>query len=227
MKKHIALTVLAILGFVANSHAAVLVSITSNPTSGAQIFLSDGPPSIISDGSHVRIGTFVDGANNHVEPSATSTFTTLATSFREFAFLSSGHTAATGQNEGRINFTNIAGAPTGEPDSFFVGKKIYIWVYNQPSPGAGAAPAASDSLQQGVFSTSSLVFLDQATAVSFSLNNATRAYGRYDAPGTQASSNSTTDNAVTQLKLAAVPEPSTAALGLLAGLGLMIRRRRD
>jgi hypothetical protein len=31
----------------------------------------------------------------------------------------------------------------------------------------------------------------------------------------------------TVFDLAAVPEPSTAALGLLAGLGLMVRRRRD
>lgn len=225
MKKTI-LSLLSVFALSSAATAAVTVSVTSNPTSGAQIFLSGGG-TVIPDGSHVRIGTFVDAGNAFLEPSTTATFAQLEASFREFGTISSGHTAATGLNEGRINTTNIAGAATGEPDSFFVNKRIFLWVYNEPSPGAGVAPSSA-TVQQGVFATSAAVFLDQAVAVGVSLNNLTRAYGQYTGGGTAAATNSAVDNGVTALTLAApaaVPEPSAIALLGLIGLAGLRRKR--
>lgn len=222
MKKTI-LALLSVFALSSVANAAVTISVTSNPTSGAQVFLSGGS-TVIPDGSHVRIGTFVDAGNAFLEPSTTATFAQLEASFREFGTISSGHTAATGLNEGRINTTNIAGAATGEPDSFFVNKRIFLWIYNEPSPGAGVAPSSA-TVQQGVFATSSAVFLDQAVAVGVSLNNLTRAYGQYTG-GTAATTNSAVDNGVTALTLGApVPEPSSIALLGLIGLAGLRRKR--
>ena len=198
-----------------SANAAVTVSISTAPT-GAQFFLA-GNTTVVTDNNHFRIGTF------SVAPVANATFEVLAATFQEFAFTTTGSTSA--PNTGRTNKTNIPGAASGLPDSDFVGDKIYVWVYNQPSPNAAGAPAPSSTLQQGVFSTTvtTATFKDQATAVALSTANLDQAFGMYVGGSSAATSGAT--GQVARLTLAAIPEASSAALMLLA-LGAFTRRKR-
>lgn len=212
-------TLLALALSIATAQSAVLVSLTENPNSGPQFFLSDGV-TLVPDGSFVRIGTFSNG----FDPSSTGDFAALAAEFHDFGFTTVGTTNVA--NVGRIQRTNIGGDASGDPDSFFVSKDIYIWVYNQPGVGS-SAPAASASLQQGIFSSSvaSVKFADQANALSVSMTNLDEEYGAYN-PGTAALAEGSAGG-VSKFTLAGqIPEPSVFGLGVLTGLLVLVRRRR-
>ena len=193
--------------------AAVTITLTENPTTGAQFQTSAGSP--VLDGRLIRIGTFAS------DPLVGATFDTLSTAFSEFGTTTMGH--ASNVNSGRVNKASIAGStlvPVDIPDSFFVGKKIYIWVYN--------AATADTLADQGIFSTSdaTITFKDQGTAFSVSMTKMDQAFGTFT-PGTAATSTVVLNTAGGILKLgAAVPEPSSVFL--LFGLSTLafVRRRR-
>lgn len=216
MKKNLFIA-LASFAIASSSMGAVTITLSGNPNNGAQLFTAAGAAgSIVADGNLIRIGTFTS------QPAADSTFATLASSFHEFARTTTGRDSGAA-NIGRPNRANIAGSADAgtspDPDSFFVGKSIYIWVYN--------AAASSDSVAQGIFlSTSGLVFEDAASATSVSGTTFTVGIGT----GGQGWTPTTTElaaGAATRLNLSApVPEPSASLLaGLLVSLGLIRRRR--
>ena len=161
-----------------SSQAAVTINLSGNPTTGAQFTVGG---SVIPDGSTVRLGTFA------TEPAAGATFAELALSFMEFGQIAagSGTNNAAGANTGRIQRSNIAGGndeASPQPDSFFAGKPVYLWVYRG---------AASESVPQGVFG-SATIFKDQATAVSVSMGSFASAFGSW---GTGAGAASVTPGA--------------------------------
>ena len=203
------------------SQAVVLITLTENPTTGPVVKTSTLSP--VLDGRLVRIGTF------DLQPLANSTFAQLAATFHEFSTTQMGH--ATNPNTGRINKTNIAGTvgTTGllgsdDPDSFFVGKKIYIWIYN--------ANSVDSAVDQGVFgsATASDTFKDQPSAFSMSMTRFTLAFGTF-ADGVPLNTASSTAGAPSangpSLVLAGpVPEPGTSVFLLLGVLGMAFRRRK-
>jgi len=216
MKKYLATSILASLVLAANSFAAVSINLSGNPNSGPQFFTGAGSSTVIPDGSLIRIGTF-DAA-----PSAGAAFASYAGSFREFGRTTIGNATNVNPGTGRVNRLAILGgaAPDSpDEDASFVGKTIYIWVYN-------SASASSDpSVAQGVFATS-LTFADQATALSTSITGYINAFGTAGDGGPAASVEKNANNLATRFNLAAVPEPTvTMSLGLLGALGLMRRRR--
>lgn len=210
MKKTL-LLLAAALFFSQASQAAVIISVTSG-TSSPVFRTSTG--TLVPDGSFVRIGTFA------VEPSASSTFADLNASFQDFGFTTTGHTAAAGANKGLINRTGITGDSGGQPDSFFVSKPVYLWVFNDT--------VANSTADQGVYKATTGVFVDDplGSATSVSVSSFRSAYGAFN-PGTAASVTANAGNTATaSFALAgAVPEPSVTALfGLLGLVGL--RRKR-
>lgn len=212
MKKYLACSILASFGFAATSNAAVIVSLTGNPVSGPAFFVTAGSSTVVPDGSLVRLGTF-DAA-----PEANADFATFASSFREFARTTMGN--ASNVNTGHIvrnNLTGGTGPESPDGDASFIGKTIYIWVYNSATDSA--------SVEQGVFATT-LAYADQATALATSLTTYVNAFGRSSAGAASVEKNAA-QTAVTRFNLApVVPEPSvTLSLGLLGALGLMRRRR--
>jgi hypothetical protein len=217
MKKNllIALTSLAVAS---SSMGAVTISLTGNPTSGPAFF---NPSTVVLDGSLIRIGTF------NAAPATNSTFEALAAGFHEFARTTMGN--ASNVNTGHVVRQNIAGdtepgnpnaANSPDADSFFIGKNVYIWVYDSAT--------ADPSKPQGVYSTS-LLFADQPTAVSTSMTGYTTAYGQFAPPlnGGPVTNVVLNGGLVTRFNLAApVPEPTVTVLGgLIAMLGLARRRR--
>lgn len=112
----------------------------------------------------------------------------------------------------------FVGAPGGGP---VVGKIIYTWVFDTGFSGTFAS-----ATQYGLFNQNASTFgqtdgaLPANSAMSFTDATASYTQVQYGSvvdaqPGTAGAA---------QFRL--VPEPSTAALGLLAGLGLLTRRRR-
>ena len=213
MNKQI-LVSLASLAIASSSMGAVTISLTGNPTSGPAFFTSVGAATPVLDGNLIRIGTFA------VAPNAGSLFSDLASSFHEFARTTMGNATPAAANTGHPVRNNITGSTDGnspDDDSFFLGKNVYIWVYNSVTADAAA--------NQGIFS-STLVYLDQATSVSTSTTGYVNAFGAFNT-GTP-SSVAGTATVTSRFNLAApgVPEPATLTFGgVLAALGLLRRRR--
>ena len=215
----------AILGLIliltSASQAAVVITLTENPSTGPVFKTSALSP--VADGRLVRLGTF------DVQPPANSTFAQLAATFHEFSTTQIGHSGA--PNTGRMNKLNIAGTigttgPGGvdDPDSFFVGKKIYIWVYDSNS--------LNTAVGQGVFgsATSTDTFKDQGTTFSMSITRFTLAFGTF-ADGVPANTASSTAgapaaNGPSLILAGPVPEPGTSVFLLLGVLGMAFRRRK-
>jgi hypothetical protein len=218
MINKLALTVVASALFAVNASAAVIISLSGNPTNGPQFVVGSGNSSFVLDGSLVRIGTFESA------PAANSTFAALESAFREFGRTTIGHTtAAAPTNVGRMNRSNLVGVDGGtspDADGFFVGKSVYIWVYNSASADSGAA--------QGIFSTAQNTFQDQSTALSLSINQFRTAIGTHNpAENPTTTDINQTNNTVTFFHLSnPVPEPSSALIiSLVAALGFTRRQR--
>jgi hypothetical protein len=220
MKKHVLLSLLGLsfLAVAPNADAVIAITLSGNPTTGPQFVVGAGTSNPVPDGSLIRIGTF------EAAPNVNGTFAEYAAAFQEFGRTTVGHTTASAPvNQGRVNRANISGnndpVQSPQPDTYFLGRTVYIWVYNS---------ATEDPLApQGIFSTSQAVFTDALSSTSTSVNQYLTPAGRFPAPlGTQTSVD-TSGNLVTVFHLAVViPEPaSTAMFGLLAALGLMRRRR--
>ncbi len=213
MKKHLAALALAALFTTTQSQAVVTITLTGNPNTGPAFFVSaDAGSPVVLDGSLIRIGTF------ETAPDAGDSFANYASSFREFGRTTMGN--ATNVNTGHVVRQNIPGgdAASGspDPDSFFIGKTIYIWVYS--------TPGAQDDVSQGVYATTA-VFADQPTAVSTSMTTYSQAFGVL--PGGTPASVVLNGTSVTRFNLSAplIPEPATGALALLAAIALGRRRR--
>lgn len=209
------LTLAASAVLMVTSNAAVTINLSGNPTTGPQFTIPGG--ALISDGSTVRLGTFVTA------PTAGSTFAQLAALFQEFGKIAagSGTDNAAGANTGRIQRSNIAGgadAASPQPDSFFADKSVYIWVYSG---------TASDTSAQGIFG-SATTYKDQATAVSVSMGSFVNAFGNFNDGGAVASvTPSNPAGTATAYRLAApIPEPSAAFLAIGSVLGFLVRRRK-
>jgi hypothetical protein len=198
---------------------AVIISLSGNPSTGPQFVIGTGTSSFVLDGSLIRVGTFTS------PPTATGSFESFASTFHEFGRTTMGHTTASAPvNQGRLNRTqanSINGSDTADspdPDSFFVDKTVYIWVYGTATADASAP--------QGIFSTTQSTFKDQAAALTLSVNQFITGYGQL--PGGNPTSVDTANNLATffHLSAPAIPEPtSVATFGLLGFLGLMRRRR--
>ena len=125
------------------------------------------------------------------------------------------------------------GTNTGSPA---IGKDVYAWVFTGDYDGTASSGSAADN-SKGNFASASqygLFFgsnkwVDStagSTFFSFSDSFATGSIPTQTVYGSNTDSNgigTTGGTATYQL----VPEPSTAMLGLLAGFGLLTRRRRD
>ena len=102
---------------------------------------------------------------------------------------------------------------------FFNGKALYLWVFN------GSTPA--DSTELGIFratdATVPWAFATNAGGIADSVTYSTTGTG---APTIAAIGGAGSTTSSTYQLVAAVPEPSTAAMGALAMLGLVFRRRR-
>lgn len=211
-------TVLALALLSAKLNAAVILTLTESPTSGPTFKTSTLSP--VADGSLVRIGTF------DALPPANSTFAQLALIFHEFSTTTIGHSGA--PNTGRINRAGITGTigttgplGTDDPDSFFVGKKVYIWVFNSTS--------ADPLVDQGVFgsSTATDTFKDQATSFSVSMTHMALGFGTFlpgDATATTSSTASAPGGSLV-LGGSPVPEPSSLVF-LFVGLVATVTKRR-
>ena len=220
MKKHLTIAALVCAFTATSSMAAVTLTLSGNPNNGPQFVVGSGTTTPVLDGSLVRIGTF------DTVPDANGTFESFASSFREFGRTTIGHTtAAAPVNLGRMNRANIPGIEGGtspDGDGSFVDKTIYIWVYNSAT--------ADPSVAQGIFSTSFNTFKDQATALSIGVNTFITPFGQHSPLRPQENATSVDKNANNQATFfhlsSPVPEPtSTVIFGLLAGLGIMRRRR--
>jgi hypothetical protein len=216
MKKSLLTTALATLALTAPTYAVISVSLTENPNSGPQFFIG-ATSSLVQNGSLVRIGTFDS------PPTASSNFATYAASFKEFARTTFAHSNQPANNIGRINVLNITGGTGAEsplPDTDFIGKSIYVWVYTDADGDASGQEA------QGLFQTN-LTFAEQPTAVATSMTSYVTAYGSTAFGQSSVDLNANVPPGVAAFHLApGIPEPTTTAtLGLLAALGLMRRRR--
>jgi hypothetical protein len=216
MKKPI-LALLACCSLASISNGAVSINLSGSPSTGPQFVVGTANNDFVLDGSLVRLGTF------DTVPAAGATFAELGSTFHEFARTTIGHTNASAPvNEGRINRSGIvsdpASATSPQPDSFFVGKTIYIWVYDAASESLGVA--------QGIFSTAQNTYQDQAAALSISTNSFLAAFGNGGAGWTQTSTQLNGAVASFYHLSAPIPEPaSVTVFGLLGALGLMRRRR--
>ena len=194
---------------IANCDAALAITISTNPVSGAYFVVADGTTRI-PDGSLVRLGTF------DAPPVANADGAALNLSFKEYATTTVGHSAETVANKGMINRTNIP-AGTGVAETDFIGRQLYIWVYN--------APTAVSATQWGVFTSdrtdipSPWKFPVDDLPLAAGTLNINRAFG---SPGIPAEVSPGT----LIYRLSGIPETSTLSLVVLAGLGFT-RRRRD
>lgn len=217
MKKHMLSSAIASLVLVANSMGAVTISLTGSPISGPSFFEGSTGTMFVPDGALIRIGTFAN------PPDPDTTFVDLLGSFHEFSRTTMGNTNPAAANTGHVVRNNIAGGngpDSPDPDSYFIGKNVYIWVH-------GDVDGDSTGLEyQGVFSTA-LQYADQPTALSTSTIGYINAFGRNTASGARASVVlNAAHTLATRFNLVEVPEPSSAAtLGLLTALGLACRRR--
>lgn len=213
MIKKLLLTLLLTASF---SQAAVLITLSTNPTTGIAFTSTAG---VLPDGSLVRIGTFT------TTPAAGATFESLASSFREFGTTTSGHSNASGANKGMIGRTNIAGASGGPDDASFIGAEVYIWAY--------ASPTADPNAPQGIYRAYDAAavpavakFADQTAALSISTTKLLDAYGTFAPNGTAAAVNRS-GNVITGATLGVpIPEPSTITGGVALALLGLVRRRR-
>jgi hypothetical protein len=217
MTHKIVYSLITILGTASITSAAVTLNLAGSPSTGPQFVVGSGNTTFAMDGSLIRVGTFES------VPSANATFTTLESAFREFGRTTIGHSnAAAPVNQGRVNRAGIAGIEGGtspDADSFFIGKSVYIWVYN----GASSDPMAA----QGVFSTAQATFADAAAAVSLSVNLFLSAFGTHDPALNPTSTEVNGSNQVTFFHLSVpVPEPSAFAVTGLVALAAFMRRRR-
>lgn len=220
MKKSTLLTAFAALAVASTSMGAVTINLSGNPNSGPQFFT--GPGVVVPDGSLIRLGTFATA------PAANVGFAAAEAAFSEFARTTMGRDNITTPTLGHPVRNNIAGSPDAvtspQPDSFFIGKNVYVWVYG----GTAQDPTAN----QGIYSTA-LVYADQPTALSTSTTSYLNAFGSFAPLGQAGQQNATvaintalTPNEATSFLLASlVPEPSSLTLGLFAALGLLRRRR--
>lgn len=213
MKKYL-LSLAAFCLFSKAAGAAVLISVTSGTSSPT---FRTTTSTLIADGSYVRIGTFES------EPAADSTFAQLAGLFQEFGTTTSGHTAGAGANKGLLSKTDIAGAAGGQPDSYFVGKSVYIWVYSE----AGLDATTSATAQQGVFKSTTGVFVDDPLgfATSVSTSSFRTAYGQVDGVAATTTANAGNTATASFTLAGAIPEPSSSVLFLLVGVLGLVRRR--
>jgi len=216
MKKHLILTLLGLAALATKSSAVIAISLSGNPTSGPQFVVGPGSSSPVLDGRLIRIGTF------ETAPAAGATFEQFASSFQEFGRTTVGHTtAAAPVNQGRVNRSGVTGnndsVQSPQPDTFFLGKTVYIWVYDSTTEDPTVA--------QGVFSTTQATFADALGATSTSVNQYRTAFGQF-IPGSSTTVDVDAGNLVTFFHLAVpIPEPGTASLALLALAGLIRRRR--
>jgi uncharacterized protein (TIGR03382 family) len=219
MKKHLLVTLLGLAVFASKSAAVIAISLSGNPSTGPQFVVGPGTTTPVLDGRLIRIGTF------ETAPAAGATFDDFASSFQEFGRTTIGHTtAAAPVDQGRVNRSGVTGntdpVQSPQPDTYFLGRTVYIWVYDSATE--------SSSVAQGLFSTTQATFADALGATSTSVNQYYTAYGRFEGgTATSTTINTTTDpDQVTFFHLAVpIPEPATASLGLLALAGLMRRRR--
>ncbi|MEO5712010.1 MAG: TIGR02597 family protein [Luteolibacter sp.] len=124
-------------------------------------------------------------------------------------------TSPAGRIGGSITDNNSGAAKA----DFFNGKALYLWVFNGSTP--------EDSTELGIFRAGSATvpwnFATNAGGIGDSVTYSTTAAG---APTIAAIGGAGSTTTSTFQLAAAVPEPSTAAMGALAMLGIVFRRRR-
>lgn len=219
MKSILLITTAAFFAAASSSMAVVSINFSGSPASGPQFFISSNSSTVVPDGSLMRFGTF------NTPPPANGNFVEFATSptnpFHEFGRTTMGRDNLAAGN-GRPVRNGITGGDvpnSPDPDSFFVGKTIYVWVYD--------ATTADPLANQGIFATT-LAFVDDAAPLSTSTTGYVNAFGVHAAPltGDQASV-VLANGLVTRFNLAQpIPEPATILSLAFAVVFGLVRRRR-
>lgn len=192
-------------------NAAVSITLTEGVGGPSFVMQSEKGEFPVPDGSLVRIGTF------ETAPNPLAAFWQLDLAFQEFGTTQMGHPSVPGT--GRISKVGILGAPDGQPDSYFVGKKIYLWVYGS-SPQAGG-------VYQGIYGSSINSFVFGTGAYTASIANLDLAIGNAIGNGGafwQTSIGTGASGPV--LRLVAFPEPSATWLALTGTLICVGKRRK-
>lgn len=240
------ISLLALLSASAASAATVSVASTV-PTggnihgaAGAQVQLKDSAGNIIPVGARIRVGFFVGGLTPSLQTTlssggffdlptdgSTGTFVPLgeAASLRAGYGTASDSTNVTKLVAGAIRWSvtlsNVTyqGATSDPLDNNTIadggvprGTRLFVIAYNQNGYGTAATPG----FEWGIYSDPTTFVIPESGTATLSLNVALVDqpsevfWGSLGSLGT----------------LPAIPEPATGMLGLLAGLGLITRRRR-
>ncbi len=171
----------------------------------------------LTSASLVRIGTFLN------VPSSTATAADLDRDFKEFAVSTTGYKSSPAAASDPSKFaTATVNVKAGGVNADFLGKKLYLFVYNATTAAAATHAAVFSSNLTAATSPQSTWFFagDEtpgASDLTYGINDLNQAWNG-SAPSTTAGP--------LVLNTIAVPEPASMVFGALGLVGLLARRRR-